>query len=302
MKIHRRNFLRAGGIAVGGSFLISKDLFAGLFGKTEFEMKALRNNIGIFTERGGTIAWYLAKDGIIVIDTEFPEQAGHLVGEIKKKYDQAVDLLMNTHHHRDHTAGNIAFKGLAKKVVAHSNSLKNQKRVAENDENSPEQLYPDTTFDDTLSMKVGSEQIKAHYYGNAHTDGDSVIHFENSNIVHMGDLIFNRRFPFIDYSAGASIRHWISVLEDAQKNTDGDTLFIFGHAAENYPVTGSQDDLKAMANYLDKLLKFVGSGIKAGKSAEEMAASSKVVPGAEEWTGGGFERNIQNAYDELTAM
>ncbi|MCK7530603.1 MAG: MBL fold metallo-hydrolase [Marinilabiliales bacterium] len=73
-------------------------------------MTPLRNNVGFFTERGGTIGWMISKDGLVVVDTQFPEQAQHLIEAIRKQSGRQIDLLVNTHHHGDHTGGNIAFK------------------------------------------------------------------------------------------------------------------------------------------------------------------------------------------------
>jgi cyclase len=300
MERTRRTFLQASSLALGGSMLIPQDLLAGLFGRADYQMQALRGNVGIFTEQGGTIGWYLDKDGKAVVDAQFPEQAGHLIEEIKARYPGSIDLLINTHHHGDHTAGNIAFKGLVKKVVAHSNCLKNQKRVADSREEKTEELYPDTTYEKTWSQKVGSETVTLRYYGRAHTDGDSVVRFEHANVIHMGDLIFNRRHPYIDRGAGASVENWIRVLEQVRDDSDEDTIFIFGHAGEGFPVTGNRADLKAQGNYLSGLLEFVSKGIDEGKSADEIAGSSDSLPGAEEWTGNGLERNIRTAYQELT--
>ena len=300
MTHNRRNFLQASGLAFGGAMLMPHDVFAGMFGRAEYHMQVLRNNVGFFTESGGTIGWYLDKSGVVVVDTQFPDQAAHLIEEIRKTYSTSIDLLMNTHHHGDHTAGNIAFKDMVKKVLAHSNSLKNQKQVAGRREEKTEELFPDTTYEKTWTQKVGNETITANYYGRAHTDGDSVIHFENANVVHMGDLIFNRRHPYIDRGAGASIENWITVLDQVHKNFDDDTIFIFGHAGEGYQVTGTRGDLKAKGNYLSGLLEFVRTGIKSEMSVDEIISSSDVVPGAEEWKGNGFERNVRTAYQELT--
>ncbi len=115
----------------------------------------------------------------------------------------------------------------------------------------------------------------------------------------MGDLVFNRRFPFIDKSAGASISHWIVVLDDACKHYDNDTLFVFGHAAESENVTGNKEDLKAMQNYLDKLLIYVKSQVKAGKGKEEILKAES-IPGAEDFKGKGIERSLSAAFEELS--
>ena len=84
---------------------------------------------------------------------------------------------------------------------------------------------------------MGDEHISAYYFGTGHTNGDAMIHFENANIVHTGDLVFNRRYPFVDNSAGASVKHWPVTLEQAQKKFDKNTLFVFGHAFDPQKVT-----------------------------------------------------------------
>ncbi|MEO0339698.1 MAG: MBL fold metallo-hydrolase [Bacteroidota bacterium] len=263
-------------------------------------MTPLRNNVGIYTERGGTIGWMISKEGIVVVDTQFPDQSKNFIAEAQKMEDRPViDLLINTHHHGDHTGGNIAFKEILGNHVAHKNAKFNQERVAKARKQEATQLYPKTVFENSWTQKVGNEIISLRYFGPAHTNGDAVIHFENANVVHMGDLMFNRRFPYIDKSSGASISNWIKVLGEVRKTFDKDTLFIFGHAGEGYEVTGGLDDIKAMQKYLKKLLKFGKKSIKAGISQEDLLKGLETIPGAPEWKGRGLERNISAAYQEL---
>ena len=295
----RRSFLKHSALAAGALVLPGqKDLLSMLF-QTGGNMQLLRNNAGFYTERGGTIGWLLANDAIVVVDTQFPEQAGHLIDKIKEKSQRRIDLLINTHHHGDHTGGNIAFKGLVDKVVAHTNCKTNQENVAKANKSEDKQLYADTTFDKSWSQKVGGETVTCRYFGPGHTNGDIVVHFENANVAHLGDLMFNRRFPFIDKTAGASIQGWVEALGQIQKSYDKDTLFIFGHSGEKFPVTGSHADLKAMQNYLRKLLAYVKKAIKDGVEEKALIEKTKFIPGAEEWQGQGIERSITAAYLEL---
>ncbi|MBS1935651.1 MAG: MBL fold metallo-hydrolase, partial [Bacteroidetes bacterium] len=129
---------------------------------------------------------------------------------------------------------------------------------------------------------------------------DSIIHFQHANIAHVGDLMFNRRWAFIDRSAGASIKNWITVLDKTMGTFDNDTIFVFGHAFDPEKVTGTKDDLKAMQDYLSKLLDFVGKEIKDGKSKDDIL-KEKSIPGVTEWQGDGIERGLQAAYEELTS-
>ena len=116
----------------------------------------------------------------------------------------------------------------------------------------------------------------------------------------MGDLIFNRRFPFIDKAAGASIKNWIEVLDKTQKTYDKDTMFIFGHNGDGYKSVGDMTDIKAMQNYLRRLLDAVGAGIKSGKSQEDIMKMT-TIEGADEWKGNGIGRSLSTAYQELTS-
>lgn len=295
--MQRRNFLRSSALA-GLLTLSSKELFA-FFADPVYKVTMLTDSIGIFTEKGGTIAFLLSNEGIVVVDSEFPEQAKHLIDDLKTRSNKPFSLLINTHHHGDHTAGNIAFKGIVGHVLAHANSKINQQNSAIKNKTEDQQLYPDQTYTSTWCQKFGKEKICLYYSGPGHTNGDSIIHFQHANIVHMGDLVFNRRHPNIDRSAGASVKNWINLLDRCGKKFDNKTKFVFGHAAEGHEVTGTQEDLKAFKNYLEQLLTFTEAEVKAGKSKEEFL-KNKFIPGNTEWIGDGIERPLTAAYEEVT--
>ena len=298
--MNRRNFIQNTALTFGGVSLLNQSVWAGLLADDPYKMKMVRDNVGVFTEKGGTIAYLRTKDGWVVVDSEFPEQAQHLIDALKKTDEKPVNMLINTHHHGDHTGGNIAFKGIVSHVVAHENSLKNQKAVTEKAGTVDKQLYPDVTFGDGWKQKVGGEPLRAYYFGAGHTNGDALIHFENANVVHMGDLVFNRRYPFVDRTAGANIKSWITVMDKTLSTFDNKTIFVFGHAFDPEKITGNKEDVKAFKDYLEKLLTFVGSEIKAGKSKEEILKAT-AVPGVTEWQGDGIARSLQSAYEELSS-
>lgn len=279
------------------SFASMKDFAAA------YNIKMINDKMGVFTEQGGTILFLLSEKGLIVVDSQYPDPAKHLIEELKKKSDKPFDLLINTHHHGDHTGGNIAFKGLVNGVVAHKNSLANQKRVAEAatsaGKKNAEQYYPTLTFDKKWKYKNGDDTIKAYYFGAGHTNGDAMIYFPDHKVVHMGDLVFNRRFPYIDKTSGADIKSWIKVLDKAMSTFGSDTTYVFGHALDPEKIVGTIADLKAFQNYLKRLLDYVSGEIKAGKSKEEIMKAT-FIPGAEEWKGDGISRSLDAAYQELS--
>jgi cyclase len=298
--MQRRQFLINSGLTTAGLMLAQKQILASLFQVAPYKITMLSKTAGIFTEKGGTIAFVLARKGIIVVDAQFPEQSTHLIEELKKQSSHPFQMLINTHHHGDHTAGNISFKGLVKNVLAHENSLKNQQTVAVNQKTEDKQLYPDMTYTNTWCESVAKEKICLYYYGAGHTNGDSLVHLVDQNIVHMGDLVFNRRHPFVDRSAGADIKNWITVLEKASKQFDSKTQFVFGHAADGFNVTGTTEDLKAFGGYLGNVLSFVGKEINAGKTKDEILKATS-IPGSPEWTGDGIQRPLTAAYEELVS-
>ncbi len=296
--MQRRQFIRNTGLIAGASLLFQKNSWASIFAPNDFNVKMLRNNVGIFTEKGGTIGFLLGKEGSVVIDAQFPDSATHLIEDLKKRSTTPIRYLLNTHHHGDHTSGNISFKGIVEHVVAHQNSLDNQKKVAEKNNTTEKQLFPDLPFTEEYKLKMEDETIKGEYYGAGHTNGDAVYHFENANIMHVGDLMFNKRHPFIDRSAGANIESWTKVLDRIIGKCDKDTIVIFGHSLNPGEETGSSKDLEKFKDYLQKLLKFTEDEYNKGVTKEEFLKNTS-IPGVTEWTGQGIERPLTAAYEEI---
>jgi cyclase len=297
--MHRRSFIRNTGLLSASALLLQKNALANMLNTFDYNIKMLRNDVGIFTERGGTIGFLLSKDGIVVIDAQFPDTAQHLIDDLKKRSSNPFRYLLNTHHHGDHTSGNIAFKGVVEHVVAHENSLINQKNVAEKGNNLDKQLLPDMTFKDDWKLKIGDETIKADYYGAGHTNGDAVYHFEKANIFHAGDLMFNKRHPYVDRTAGANMTQWIKDLDKVTKKANKDSIIIFGHSLNPGEETGTFEDVKKFQDYLGKVLTFAEQEIKKGVPKEEFVKNTS-IPGVTEWTGQGIERPLTAAYEELT--
>ena len=296
--MQRRNFIRNSSLTIAGLALMNKSALAAYLADPAWKIRMLTDDIGVFTEKGGTILFCLSKEGIVVVDSQFPDSSGHLIEALKEKTSVPYRLLINTHHHGDHTSGNVAYKGLVQHVLAHENSKANQERVAREQNKESSQLYPDLTYATSWCEKAGNENICLHYFGAGHTNGDSLVHFQNSNIVHLGDLVFNRRHPYIDKTSGANIANWIKVLEKSINHFDKKTQFVCGHAGNGSDVILTTADLSLFADYLGNLLKLVGDEIKAGKNLEEILKLTE-IPGSPEWTGDGIERPLKAAFQEL---
>lgn len=239
----------------------------------------IRRKVGWFTMQGGTIGYLNEPRGGIVVDSQYPQPAAAFIkGWNERSNGAAILRLINTHHHADHTGGNIAFKGVARQIVAHAQAAEHMKAPPGMAAPTAEQLYPDRTFTDVWREQFGDEWVRAKFHGIAHTSGDAVITFERADVAHMGDLMWNQRHPVIDKAAGASIRNWISVLERVAGEHGNDTIYIFGHAATGQPVTGPKAALLAFRDYLTGLLAFVEAQVKAGKSRDEILATQGPLP------------------------
>lgn len=318
----RRDFLAASAAVAAGAILgrplpllASRPVPA-----AEAVFTPLRRNVGTFTMRGGTVGWLVNPGGVAVVDTQFPPEAQALLAGLQERSgNRGVDVLLNTHHHGDHTAGNGVFRGVARRVVAHGMADQHMRRAPQPPQQAqqaqppapqlqsqpaaPAPLYPDTTFTHTWSADVGDEHVVARHHGRAHTSGDAVITFEHANVVHMGDLAFHRRHPVVDRAAGASMRNWMRVLEQVVNTHAPDTLYIFGHAGEGLPVTGGSAELLQFRDYLGAVLAFVERHVEAGRSREEILALRAPLAGFEAW--GPFGRvgprdAVSVAYDEVT--
>jgi glyoxylase-like metal-dependent hydrolase (beta-lactamase superfamily II) len=297
--MQRRSFIKNTAFSMGALALLNQSSLAQFLAAPAWKIKMLTAEIGIFSEKGGTILFMITKKGVVVIDAQFPDTAQHLIDEIKNKTNKPFRLLINTHHHGDHTAGNFAFKGIVPHVLAHANSKINQEKVAVTQKTEAKQLYPDQTFTDTWCEKIGKEKICLHYFGAGHTNGDSMVHLQNSNIVHMGDLVFNRRHPYIDKTAGADIANWIVLLEKATKTFDNDTIYISGHAGTGYETTLNKEDVLLFRDYLKNVLKFTDAEMHAGKTKEEILKATE-IPGSPQWKGDGIQRSLTAAFEELS--
>jgi cyclase len=306
MATSRRDFLAASAAAaIAATFGRPRLIRAVAIQAQEPVFTPIRRNVGHFMMRGGTIGWLVNPGGVIVIDSQFPPEAkACLDGLNSRSNNRGVDFLINTHHHGDHTNGNVSFRGAAKKVVAHAKADEHMRMPPGAAAPAADQLFPDTTFTETWSGEVGDERIRARHYGRAHTSGDIAITFERANVVHMGDLMFNQRHPVVDRAAGALMRNWMSILDRVPRDHDNDTIYIFGHANTGLPVTGPRAELAKFRDYLGAVLSFVEAQIKAGKSRDEIMAMREPLTGFE-----GFGRfgnpgprdALTCAYEEVTA-
>ena len=272
----RRTFLKQLGAAVAAAPLASS--IASKLTRAD-GFTALRRGVGTFTQRGGTIGWLVTDDGLVVVDTQFPGSAPDCWSGLRERSDSPLAMVVNTHHHGDHVGGNGVFAQYTDRIVAHAN-VPDLMRPSADDGATDEKTYPTDTFENTWSESVGDETITLRYRGPAHTGGDAISVFENANVVHVSDLVFNRAYPFIDVAGGADSKNWIAQLNTIHDALDDDTIVIHGHGNPEFGVTGGREDLLVMRNFLEALNEYVTQQRQAGASLQEMK-QTKVLEGFE---------------------
>jgi glyoxylase-like metal-dependent hydrolase (beta-lactamase superfamily II) len=278
MTFTRRQFLGSSAIALAGSSILRSPLFGAQQGPAT-KFIDLRDDVGIFTGSGGTIGWFANNDGAIAVDSQFPNTAAACVSGLKDRSPRGISMLINTHHHGDHVGGNSVFRPAVTRIVQQEKCAKYHRDTTT--ANAAQQAYADLTFGGSWSTTIGREKVWAEFNGAGHTGGDAIVIFEKANVVHMGDLMFNRMHPFIDRPNGASIQSWTKVLAKvADKHKDA--LFVFGHAKAGLPLTGSAADLRFFRDYLSAVLDTAQQGIKAGKSLAEIT-TQPALPGFEDF-------------------
>lgn len=313
--MNRRDFLLRSGAAVSLTLFAKGPLSAQVSAAPPSpswtpEFKALRRNVGLFTGRGGSIGWLVNPDAVVAIDTQFPDTAEVFLKELPVRGGRTLDAVINTHHHGDHTGGNGVFRPATKTIVAHANVPELMRTAAARSQRPPAEadlaaMLPDATFPDTWRRDFGDETISCKYFGPAHTKGDIVTLFEKANVIHLGDLLFNRIYPVIDRPGGANVRAWVKVVEKIAAEYPKDAIYISGHGAPKFGVQLGTADLFVFRDYLSALVAHVEAGIKAGKPKEEIVKLEN-FPGFPDFhvppgRGNRLGSNLSVVYDELTS-
>lgn len=310
--MNRRQFLHRSGVAVSLG-LMSRGVLLGQGAPPAggapvrppapaVEFKELRRGVGYFTGRGGTIGWLATKEALVAVDTQFTETAELFLAGLPRREGRMLDAVIDTHHHWDHSGGNAAFRPATKKLVGHANVPGLQDAAFQRDPQRGPPVHPDTLFDTSWRLDFGDETVTARHFGAAHTGGDAVIHFEEANVVHLGDLVFNRIYPVTDAPGGCSLRGWIQVLDRIRERYPRDAIYIYGHGKASQGVVGPVQVLQGQRDFLEGLLRHVEGEMAAGRTRAEIVQLQN-LPGFDEWHVAQNSRlpgNLGVAYDELT--
>lgn len=251
------------------------------FSKVQIKVTKVAGNVYMLEGSGGNIGASVGEDGIVIVDDQYAPLADKIQAALKGITDKPVRFVINTHYHGDHTGGNEYFQKQAP-IIAHDNVRKrleaggsagNGSSIHMDHKPAPTGALPIITFDHDVTVHLNGEDIRALYFPAGHTDGDSVIFFPKSNVVHMGDDFVTYGFPFIDVDSGGSIDGMIDGVEKVIAQVPADVKIIPGHGA-----VSSVDDVRAYLKMLKETRGAVADALKQGKSLDQMKQAKLLAP------------------------
>ncbi len=269
------------------------------FSKVQMKATKVGGNVYMLEGAGGNIGVSAGADGILIVDDQFAPLADKIRTALKEINPGQLRFVLNTHYHGDHTGSNAAF-GKEATIIAHDNvrarlaveqTLMGTKVPA-----APKEALPVITYAQSVSIHFNGEEIRVIHFPNGHTDGDSVMFFHTSNVVHMGDHFFANRFPFVDLEHGGSVEGLTKNIGDIAARLPADSRIIPGHG----PIS-TLDDLKRYHRMLIETTAIVRKETAAGKTLAQLKAAG--LP--DEWKtwGTGFiktDRWIETIFNSLS--
>lgn len=261
----------------------------------------LRDGITLITGAVCNIVVVNGDDGGVVIDSGIPDAAEATASQIAKVAPK-LSLLVNTHWHFDHAGGNERLSRTGLRIVAHENC---RKRLSTDQYNeafdrkspaAPKAALPIITFTNETKLHVNGEDFQLLPVPPAHTDGDIIVHLEKANVVHFGDLFFNKMYPFIDYSSGGWLGGMIEAVKIGLPLVNAQSVVVPGHG----PV-GTQDDLKKYLQMMETVYERLNKLKAEGKTADDAVAAAPTKDFDAEFGGGFFkpEQFVRVAYTGL---
>jgi len=270
--------------------------------KVEIKTEKLSDTAYMMTGAGGNLGLSAGGDAVFVIDDQFAPLTPKIQAAIAKLTDKPVKFVLNTHWHFDHTGGNENMGKAGAVIVAHENVRKRMsvegfiEFLGMKTQAEPKVALPVVTFTRDVSFHINGDEVFAYHAPRAHTDGDAIVHFKKSNVIHMGDVFFNKLYPFIDTSSGGTVDGVIQAVDRALKVAGDRTKIIPGHGP-----LATKADLKTYRDMLATVSARIAAQIKQGKTLEQVAAAKPTAEFDGVW-GKGFlppEKFVAMVYGNL---
>ena len=272
------------------------------FANVQIQTMKVADNIFMLVGGGGNIGVSAGKDCVFMIDASYAPLTDNIKAAIATVSNKPIQFIINTHWHQDHPGGNENFAKSGAFLVAHENVGKRlsteqyidflKKTVPP----LPASALPAITFNEHMTFHLNGDEIYIFHIERVHTDGDAIVHFRKSNVIHMGDIYFNGIYPFIDLSAGGSISGMIAAVKQVLTLCNGNTKVIPGHGPLS-DKTGLEAYLKMLITVRDR----IDHVIKEGKNLDAVIASRPTRDFDQAW-GKGFlkpEQFVRLVYDSL---
>lgn len=240
--------------------------------------------------RGGNVGVLSGDDGVFVIDSQYADMAPGILSAINEIAGDKPRYLVNTHWHGDHTGGNAIIGGTGATIIAH-NGVRDRVTVDVTRDffgqevttpAAPPEAWPVITFNDEMTLYLNGQTVRLIHAPHAHTDGDTFIYFEEANVLHTGDLMFNGMFPFVDITSGGSFTGFVAASQAMAAMIDDETRIIPGHGA-----LGSKSDIGEIVAMLEGVMAAVQAEIDAGKDIDGVLTAAPLTQWVEDW-GSGF--------------
>lgn len=256
--------------------------------KIEIKTEKLSDTTYMLTGQGGNIGLSLGEDAVFVIDDQFAPLTPKIKEAVAALTNKPVQFVLNTHHHFDHTGGNENFGKEGALIVAHDNVRKRMSSeqligfLGMKQAASPKAALPVVTFAGNVTFHINGDEVVAFHVPRAHTDGDVIIHFRNSDVIHMGDVYFNGFYPFIDSASGGTADGVIAAVDAVLAIATDRTKIIPGHGA-----LSNKAELSTYRNLLATVTQRIKDLRMAGKTDAEIKATKPAAEFDPKY-GGGF--------------
>ncbi len=256
------------------------------FDDVEIKATALTEDIFMLEGAGGNMALYVGDEDVFLIDDQFAELSTKILYAIDSlSGGKSIKYVCNTHWHGDHTGGNENLSKQGATIIAHTNvyermSTRQFRGMGRFQEASPPAALPDLSFDDQMTIHIDTlEKVHLQHVHNAHTDGDVLIFFKEHNVLHMGDIFFHKRYPFIDLNSNGQIIGYINAVEKGLALADNNTQIIPGHGP-----LATKEDLYAYHAMLTDITFKVNKRKAAGEDLITIQEAGITVDYDEEYT------------------